>query len=192
MAVIFILLYLLFITPIGLGAAGTIGFGGRPEGAAAVSLWGVRLQMNAALERDNQGQYQIITTFRQKTRRSQAKGPPPYVARFFRALRNAHRSKGALRRVIRLRDFSLQIDVGALEAAPIALLTALLQTASAFTGPNVHILARPAFSRPGGLRVRCIVETRMGTLLAASLLGAGRNAAAGKKEEKTWFIPSET
>lgn len=192
MAVFLILLYLLFITPVGLGAAAAVGFGGRPEGAAAVLLWGVRLQVNAAIRQDDQGQYQLITTFRKKARRTPVRGKPPKVLRFSRALRNVLRSDGPLRRVIRLREISLYADVGVLNAASVALVTALLQILSSLSSPRVHITARPAFSRAGGLRIRCIVETRLGTLWAASLLGGVFFQRPDKKEDAAWNIPSET
>ena len=187
MAVFLIVLYLLFITPVGLGAAAAVGSGGRPEGAAAVMLWGFRMQVNAAIEKNEQGQYQFVTTFRKKARRTQ-----PKTQLFSRVLRSVYRSHGLLRRVIRLRDLSLHADVGTMDAAAVALWTALLQSASAFTGDRVHITARPAYSRQGGLRVRCIVETRLGMLWTAGALG-GRGLLTGrKKEEAAWNIPSET
>ena len=192
MAVFLIVLYLLFITPVGLGAAAAVGFGGRPEGAAAVSLWGVRLQINAAIVRDGQGQCRLITTFRQKPRQALLGKKPAKLTRFLRVLRSAEDTPKLLRRIIRLRDFSLHADVAVQDAASVALLTALLRMADAFFGQAVHITANPVFSGRGGLRARCIVETRLGTLWTAALLGSGRLLLRRKKEAGAWNTRLET
>lgn len=191
MAVFLIVLYSVLITPVELGVAASVGFGGRPRYAAAVMLWGVRLQLNGSLIRDENGKLQWTSSFRGKSRQAEAGGLSPVVRQLFRALKNARRSRMLLQKTVRVTDLSLQADVGGLEADQVALLTALLQTLGAVQN-RLRIETRPVFRGKGGISIRCIVRARLGTLLAAGLLGAKSYLAAGKKEAMIWNIPSGT
>ena len=187
LAVFLIFLYLLLITPVRFGAAAAWHGGVRAEGAAAVLIWGVRVQAGFRVFRDETGKLRLFSDFR--GRRHAAGDPLPNALTLLKTLKRANISSTLLKKGVRLRALSAEAEVGGMDAAAVALCTGLLRALDALL-PGVRIQARPVFQGSGGLRARCIAEARLGTLMAIGALGL--LSLRRQKEEATWNIPSET
>lgn len=187
MAVFLIFLYLLLIAPVRFGAAAAWHGGCRAEGAAAVLVWGIRVQVGFRLFRDETGKLRLFSDHR--GRRQAAHDPLPNALTLLKTLKRANVSRALLKKGVRLRALSAEAEVGGMDADAVALCTGLLRALDALL-PGVRIQARPAFQGTGSLRVRGIAEARLGTLMAIGALSL--MSLRRQKEEATWNIPSET
>ena len=87
-----------------------------------------------------------------------------------------------LLRYVRVRRLEIALNPGG-DAAAAALAAGLLRAlAGAF--PGIPLRCGPAFGGPGGVRVLCILEARLGMIGTAALLRRRR------KEAGAWSIPS--
>lgn len=189
---IFIFLYLLLITPLQLGAVI-----GRedvfPRGAAGIMIWGIPYTVHFIGRRDASGKFYLKTSppGKRPDREKPFSPPSPGLLHFFRFLHASAAAWHMLKKGVRIKSGSLFIALGGENAALLACLTGILQAVFALSRRfSLHVY--PLFQGKSRFRFRCIVETRLGTLLAAGLLGAFHALKAGKKEEASWIIPSET
>ena len=179
LSALFVALFLLLIAPVKLGAAAGVGREGIRI-RLGLMVWGLRWQGAIRLQ---QGRAVLLIRGRQVPLPPRKQGSPPAAS----TLRHLFFPDPAQsrRRGVRITRAELHLDVGSRDAAAAALLTGLLRAAACLI-PGVRITARP---RMGGLwaaRALCIAESRLGILCVAYALAL----KAGKKEEKSWSIPS--
>ncbi|MBQ9262698.1 MAG: hypothetical protein IJ189_00635 [Clostridia bacterium] len=179
---IFVILFLLLITPVKVGVVLCLG-GGPVRGEIGVMLWGVRLQGRFELK-----QGKPALSFRGKPLHlPHRKTNRPSLLPMLKSLLG-NGVPSPFRPAISILKAEIIVDVGLQDAATVALLTGLLRSASVWL-PVLKIHARPCFGGSSALHARCIAEGRLGMLLAAYLLAKqGRK----QKEEQPWIIPSAT
>lgn len=185
-------IYVLLITPLRLGVALRFGETEGLRGAAGIMLWGITLQAQARAVRDAQGRLRLETTFRGRMLpgSQDPSGPTQGILRMLKALKRANRARALLKKTVRLHALTLDGSIGLEDAAATALCVAALQALAAVI-PGMRSRLAPRFDGKSLVSGLCIVDTRLGTLLAVCLLGAVSLALAGKKEEHTWITPSE-
>ena len=192
MAVLLIGAYLLWITPLRAGAWVRFG-GGRPRGELGVMVWGAALRAGVEWKRDQDGRLGLQIAFRGRwfflTPGKKRKQADP--GRVIRAFKGAAAARTLLRRTVILQRADITAAVGGESAARTARITGALRALGA-AAPMVRVRCRPVFGGHSAAEARCIVETRLGTLITACLLGAISYRRAGRKEANTWNIPSET
>ena len=185
-----LLIYCLWITPLRAGASLTLG-PGMPRAAWGILAWGVGVRGGLRLRRDPRGRLRLEThrarrlwhVLHAPRRRGSRDGMKRLAGR-------ARRIKETLSRGVRLRCLEITVQAGG-DAARAALITGALRALNA-VWPRADIRCRPAFGAETAVRVRCIVETRLGTLWTAVLLGWFIHRRQGRKEEQPWSIPSGT
>lgn len=185
-------MYVLLITPLRLGVALRLGEADGPRGAAGVMLWGVTLQAQARAVRDDQGRLRLETSFRGKLLpgNRDPSGPAQGVVRVLKALKRANIARALLKKTVRLHILAVDGSIGLEDAAATALCVGTLRALAAII-PKMRCRLVPHFEGKSQVSALCIVDTRLGTLLAVCLLGAASLLLAGKKEEKLWITPSE-
>lgn len=178
-ALLFVALFALLISPVKIGAwacAGREGIRVR----IGILIWGLRLQGDILFR---QGKTELWFRGRQVPIPRRKKGRPSAAAilrHLFFPDRPLSRSLG-----VRVSRAEIRADIGSRDAAAAALLTGLLRAASRII-PGVHIDARPRMEGRWAVQALCIAESRLGILCVAYALAL----KAGKKEEKSWSIPS--
>lgn len=185
-------MYVLLITPLRLGAALRLGDADGPRGAAGVMLWGVTLQAQARAVRDGQGRLRLETTFRGRLLpgNQDPSGPTQSIVRILKALRRANIARTLLKKTVRLHSLTVDGYIGLEDAAATALCVGAFRALAAVI-PGMRCRLSPRFGGKSRVSGLCIVDTRLGTLLAVCLLGAASLFLAGKKEEHSWITPSE-
>ena len=186
MGVLLLIVDLALITPVKLGGAVSMG-SGPPEGAVGVMIWGWKRVAHIRVRRRD-GAPRLCAEVGGRTvilRRSR-KGWSGQAARMvLRGLTDRKRN-GRVLRLVTLDGF---IQIGGQDAAATALLTGGLRAALACF-PSARVRCFPAFGGQTVLRLRCIAQARLGTILAAGLMTALETHRQGRKEEGAWIIPS--
>ena len=187
-----VFLYLLLITPI---RAGVVLGKERafPRGAVGVMVWGIRYTVHFVGRRDETGKFYIKTTLPGKRREKERPfaAPSPKIFHFLKGIRASRWAWQMIKKGVHIQKGELHWILGGENAAAQALISGCLQAFFAFSRRfSLHLY--PVFQGKSAFRFRCIVETRLGTLLAAGLLSGLYALAAGKKEDTSWIIPSET
>ena len=190
MAIALTILYALLAAPVRAGAMVRAG-GGPMTGAAGVMIWGFRLQIRLEGGRNADGKPEIRFFFRGRRLYPVRNRRPRELPRLLSLPKRLGPARTLLRRGVRLRALEIAARIGGQDAARVALLTGLIRALSP-AAPIVRVRCEPAFGGGSALRARCIADARLGTLLAACLLGGISLLRAGRKEETSWIIPSET
>ena len=187
-----IFLYLLLITPICAGVV--LGKEASfPRGAAGIMIWGIRYAVHFVGRRDETGKFYIKTTLPGKSMEKDhpLSAPSPGIFQFVKAFRASKGAWRILKKGVHIKAGALELILGGENAAFLALATGILQTLFSLSR-RFSLRVYPLFQGKSDFRFRCIVEMRLGTLLAAGLFSALYALKAGKKEEHAWIIPSET
>ena len=190
--VLLIFFYLFLITPLQLAVV--IGKEAHfPRGAVGVMIWGIPYTVHFIGRRDEKGKFYIKTTLPgNKAEKDRPLTPPsPALLQILKAFRASKGAWHLLKKGVHIRSGSFELILGGENAALLALLTAALQAIFSLSR-RFSLRVHPSFQGKSDFRFRCIVETRLGTLLAAGMLGEFYALGTGKKEENAWIIPSET
>ncbi len=180
-----IFLYLMWITPIRIGATATYRSGAMAHGHVGVTVWGYAVRMPWKTLRDEEHKLQFRFDRQKESKKADDAAWMRRVFRLLRAVRMGNLSRRMLRKSLSIEAFSLRVRVGAPSASATACVCAAL-SAIAFKHPfRIRIL--PDFSGKNALDGMCIIGFRLGSLLTACALGASAYRKAGK-EEKAWNI----
>lgn len=175
------LLFLVLIAPVDLGAAVDWGAGGLRL-RLGVRVWGVRVQ--GEIVRQPQG-FALRLPGR-TIRLAHSKRKRRGAVFFLRLWKKTGAARRLLFRGVRVQGAG-QMELGGENAAHIAWWAGWGRCVCAWL-PGLRLQVVPRFDGgPSSFRGKCIVQTRLGILLAAWILGA---AALRKKEETPWSIPS--
>ena len=159
--------YLLWITPIRLGAVFAWQSGAKPRFATGALCWGIRLSSLAKRPRS-------------------APLSLPYI---LRNLRKTPYTRWLFRRALHFEQGSIIAVIGGQDAAWVALFSAAFKSLfSCF--PRIRCQVQPCFGGASALKAGCIVEGRLGMLLLAALALILSERGTAKKEEQAWIIPS--
>lgn len=186
-----IFIYLLLIAPVKAGAL--LFWEDRfPACALGLRLWGIPFSARFAGRRDERGNFYIETALpgRRGPGRQTLSSPSPGLIKALDGIRGLGAALPLLKSGVRLSG-RLQAVLGGENAGLLCCLAGALQALFALSR-RFSLDVQPLFRGRSGFRFLCIAETRLGTLLAAALLGALHARTAGKKEEASWIIPSET
>ena len=190
MAWILAALYCLSITPLRLGADLSL-HPSLPRAAWGLLIWGLRIGGRAEWRPDAAGRGDPAAALTEwLLRRQRKRGRRTPRMKRLRAVLLARPTRRLLQKSIRVRQLTVTLQIGG-DAARAALLTGVVRAAAPLL-PRARIRCRPAFGGKSALHARCIVETRLGTLMAAGLLGWLSCLWSGRKEEQAWNIPSGT
>lgn len=180
-----IFLFLVWITPIRLGATVTYRSGAMARGHVGVTVWGFAVRMPWKTLRDEKNKLQFCFDRQKESKKADDAAWMRRVFRMLRAVRMGNLSRRMLRKSLSIEAFSLRAKVNLPTAAATACACAAL-SAIAFKHPfRVRVL--PDFSGQNALDGLCIIGFRLGNLLVACALGASAYRKAGK-EEKAWNI----
>jgi len=184
-------IFLILIAPVQLGAIVLAGKG-PVQGKIGAMIWGIAFQLHLAFIRDEQGQLRLenIRKKKKKKHKKNLKRTSEWLLRAIKALLKADHARGLMHRGISLTLLEGDIRLHTQDAALTAVLSAALQTLAAYP-KKIRIHIAPSFQDHTALRFRCIVACRLGTLLAACLMGYISYRRSGKKEEKSWNILSD-
>ncbi len=189
MLFLFLIIYLVLITPVKLGAA--VSVGGGPAGAAVgVMVWGFRRVVRIRVRRRD-GVPRLCADVGGRSVILSPQMENGWSTRMARMLLRSLTGGGDCPRVLRLRALDGLIRIGGRDAGSIALLTGGLRALTALL-PHSRIRCVPSFGGPSLLRLRCIAQARLGTILAAGLKTALRMRRTDRKEEGPWIIPSDS
>ncbi len=180
-----IFFFMLWITPIRMGATVTYRSGDTARGHFGVTIWGFAVRMPWKTLRDERGKLQFRFDRQRESQKADDAAWIRRVLRMLRAVRMGNLTRRMLRKSLSIEAFSLRARVGAPSAAATAYLCAAL-SALAFKHP-FRIRVLPDFSGRNALDGLCIIGFRLGNLLVACALGASAYRKAGK-EEKAWNI----
>lgn len=186
-----IFIYLLLIAPVKAGAL--IAWEDRfPSCALGLRFWGIPYRVRLAGRRDEAGSFHIEATLPggRGPGRQPLSSPSPGLIRALGGIRGLRGALPLLKSGVRLSG-RLQMVLGGENAGLLCCLAGALQAVFALSR-RFSLDVQPLFRGRSGFRFLCITETRLGTLLAAALLGALHARTADKKEEASWIIPSET
>lgn len=184
-------LYCLVITPLRLGVDVSLR-SSLPRAAYGALIWGVRIAGRAQWQQDARGHGHLQATIAGRPLPLQKKKRGRRGSHWIKKLRPAVRAR-PIRRLIRKNvqvHWAVSLQIGG-DAAWAALLTGLIRAIAPLI-PRADIRCHPIFGGSSALHAQCIVETRLGTLIAAGLLGWLSCLWSGRKEEKSWSIPSGT
>ena len=187
-----IFLYLLLITPLQLGFV--IGKEASfPRGAVGVMMWGIRYTVHFIGRRDEAGKFYIKTTLpgKRKEKDRPLSAPSPNLFHWMKCIRASQGAWHIVKKGVHIKSGELHWILGGENAAAQALICGAFKALFSL-GRRFSLYVHPFFRGKSAFRFRCIVEARLGTLLAAGLLSGLYALTAGKKEEKPWIIPSET
>ena len=204
---IFLAVYALFITPLHLRL--DVAAGKHLSGVMVLHIWGLRLQANIGLIRDDQGQLHLA--FRVKGSPKQHSGSvvdtwkrSVKIARF---VRETEGIRAFMSRTVTILHVGLIARFGFSDAAQTALLSG---TASIFLdvlrqklkmrGIPCNLQAWPDFAgNPCAAQLSCILFMRLGNLLLgcalagfAAWVARRREKKWNREEERAWSTPSET
>ena len=187
MGVLLLIVYLTLITPVKLGAAVSVG-SGPPQAAVGVMIGGWKRVAHMRVRRQD-GVPRLCAEIRGRrvilSRRSRTGWTGQAARTLLRVLTDRKRSGRGLH-LVTLDGF---IQIGGQDAAATALLTGGLRAALACF-PSARVRCFPAFGGQTVLRLRCIAQARLGTILAAGLMTALETHRQGRTEEGAWIIPS--
>lgn len=187
MALILILLYTLWITPLRAG----IDLRADKEaltGRAGILIWGLRRQTPLRVARGADRRLQIQWL---PGRMPLVLSRKPGKRGVFSSVWRSRTARRVLTRGVRVRSEGMQVVLGGQDAARIAWAAGLIRAVSgAF--PQLRLSCVPAFGGRFSVHAVCIADARLGTLCTAWLFSALEKRAAGKKEEQAWIVPSNT
>lgn len=189
-----LLMYLVLITPIRLGLQLEWEQGRLPRGRIGVLIWGAAIQRQFFGIRDENGTLRIETDFPVRKSPANSQGAGDFaraIIRAFKTLKRANVARGLLKKSIRLDRLDIRAHIGLEDAAATAMLSGALRAAGIFWRRGEWAII-PCFGQGNALYGRCILESRLGMIAMAGLLGLISDRLTEKKEEKTWIIPSDT
>ncbi len=207
MAILGILLavYALLITPLRLRL--DIAAGAHFSGAAVLKIWGIRMQANMGLIRDNEGK--LLLAFRRKNSNKQHSGSIgdtwqtlQYALQF---LKTADRTRAFFAKTITVMFIGLRARISFPNAAHTALGSGAASVLLSIFKKNLHSRGVPCSlevwpdfeGKPCAAQLSCILFMRLGNLLfgcamAGIALLIARIREKRREEDHAWTTPSET
>lgn len=204
---IFMLVYALFITPLHLRL--DVAAGKHLSGALVLHAWGIRMQANIGLIRDDQQKLHLA--FRLKGSQKQHSGSVSdtwqMVLKIIRFMRESNMMRAYFKKTITPLEVAFKARIGfsdaaytALSAGTVSILLDVLGKNLKYRGIPCNFKAWPDFTgKPCAAQLSCILFMRLGNLLVGcALAGLAVWAATRKaekhdrKEERAWSTPSET
>ena len=191
--------YALLITPIHIRA--DLAAGAHLSGALIFRAWGLRLQSNVGLIRDEAGKLTVAVRFKGSPK--QHSGGIAEIWQRFYALFHLLGRTEIFSRIVTVLYVGLSVRVSFPDAAKTALSAGAAEVLMDIGrkvlkthGIPCSLKAWPDFTgKPCAAQLTCILFMRLGTLLYGYAMASFAVWAAKKrnrKEERTWSTPSET
>lgn len=204
---IFMAVYALLITPLHFRV--DVAAGKHLSGAMVLHIWGLRLQANLGLMRDNEGKLHLALRMKGSPKQHSGSVVDTWrrAIQVVRFIRETEWTQTYLSRTVTLLHIGLKVRFGFSDAAHTALISG---TASILLdiwrhklkirGIPCNLQAWPDFAgNPCAAQLSCILFMRLGNLLVGCVLAGFAVWAArrrqkkwNREEERAWSTPSET
>ncbi len=204
---IFMVVYALLITPLQLRV--DVAAGAHVSGALVLRIWGLHLQANVGLIRNEQGRLHLA--FRLKGSPKQHSGSVAdtwkKILVMIRMIRETNITKAFFTHTLSVLHVNLKARIGfsdaaytALTAGSIGILLNLWRERLKLRGIHCSLNVWPDFEgNPCAAQFSCILFMRMGNLLLGCALASAAARAVRRRakltsseEERAWSTPSET
>ncbi len=199
--------FALGITPLGMRL--DIAAGAHVSGAAVLTIWGLRIQVNVGLIRNEEGKLQLSLQ-RQGSPRQHSNGVSDIwhaIKRLIHFLKASEKTRAFWGKTITLQFLKLWVRIGFADASHTALSTGAVAAALSSVKKKANAKgipfaysAWPDFSgKPCAVQLSCILFMRLGNLFVGCAMAAISAMVARfkmkkqqREEEKSWNTPSET
>lgn len=204
---IFMAVFALFITPLHFRL--DVAAGKHLSGAMVLHIWGLRLQANLGLIRDDRGQLHLALRMKGSPKQHSGSVVDTWkrIVNIVRFIRETEWTQRFLSKTVTVLHVGLKARLGFSDAARTALLSG---TVSIFLdiwrqklkirGIPCNLQAWPDFAgNPCAAQLSCILFMRLGNLLLgcalagfAAWIARRREKKWNREEERAWSTPSET